>query len=95
VAPRRGARVASFEAAVALANDADFGLQTGLYTRDLGRALDAVRLLDFGGVIVNDVPTVRLEHQPYGGGKDSGNTREGPAATVRELTEERFLSLRA
>ncbi|ADB52753.1 aldehyde dehydrogenase family protein [Conexibacter woesei] len=85
--------VASFADAIAQANDADYGLQAGVYTRDLGRALRAARQLEFGGVLVNDVPTTRFEHQPYGGGKDSGNTREGPAATLRELTEERFVAL--
>ena len=86
-------RVESFEQAVALANDADFGLQAGLYTRSLARALRAIRELDFGGVLINDVPTTRYEHQPYGGGKDSGNTREGPLATIRELTDERFVAI--
>ena len=83
----------SFDEAVALANDADFGLQAGIFTRDLGRALDAVRRLRYGGVVVNDVPTTRVDNQPYGGVKDSGNTREGPIYAARELSEERFVSL--
>ena len=83
----------SFEQALAMANDSKFGLQAGVFTRDLGKALQAGRTLDFGGVIVNDVPTFRADQQPYGGVKDSGNTREGPAYAVDELTEQRFVSL--
>jgi acyl-CoA reductase-like NAD-dependent aldehyde dehydrogenase len=83
----------SFEEALEMANDSKFGLQAGVFTRDLGRALQAGRTLEFGGVLVNEVPTFRADHQPYGGVKDSGNTREGPAFAVRELTEERFVTL--
>lgn len=83
----------TFDEAVALANDSDLGLHAGLFTSDLSRVLEAVRRLDFGGVVVNDVPTVRVDQQPYGGVRDAGNTREGPAYTVREMTELRFVSL--
>jgi acyl-CoA reductase-like NAD-dependent aldehyde dehydrogenase len=55
-------------------------------------ALAAVSRLDFGGVLVNDIPTTRLDQQPYGGVGESGNTREGPAYTAREMTEVRFVS---
>ncbi|MEY3618408.1 MAG: hypothetical protein RL726_1106, partial [Actinomycetota bacterium] len=55
--------------------------------------LNAVRTLDFGGVVVNDVPTFRADQQPYGGLRDSGNTREGPAYSVREMTEIRMVIL--
>ena len=88
-------RFRDFDEAITLANDGEFGLQAGLFTRDLGRALTAVRRLHFGGVIVNDVPTTRVDHQPYGGVKDSGNTREGPLHAARELSEVRFVSLQA
>lgn len=84
---------ADFERALALANDSKFGLQAGVFTRDLGRALEAARSLEFGGVLINEVPTFRADQQPYGGLKDSGNTREGPAYAIRELTEERFVTL--
>jgi acyl-CoA reductase-like NAD-dependent aldehyde dehydrogenase len=50
-------------------------------------------VLDFGGVLVNEVPTFRADQQPYGGLRDSGNTREGPAWSVREMTEERLIIL--
>lgn len=82
-----------FEEALTLANDSKFGLQAGVYTRDIGRGLEAARTLEFGGVLINEVPTFRADQQPYGGVKDSGNTREGPAYAVYELTEERFVTL--
>ncbi|HVY95894.1 MAG TPA: aldehyde dehydrogenase family protein [Solirubrobacterales bacterium] len=86
-------RFSDFDEALAMANDSKFGLQAGVFTRDVGRALQAGRTLEFGGVLVNEVPTFRADQQPYGGVKDSGNTREGPAFAVLELTEERFVTL--
>jgi acyl-CoA reductase-like NAD-dependent aldehyde dehydrogenase len=82
-----------FEEALAMANDSKFGLQAGVFTRDIGKGLEAGRTLEFGGVLINEVPTFRTDQQPYGGVKDSGNTREGPAYAVYELTEERFVTL--
>ncbi len=82
-----------FEEALAMANDSKFGLQAGVFTRDIGKGLEAARTLEFGGVLINEVPTFRADQQPYGGVKDSGNTREGPAYAVYELTEERFVTL--
>lgn len=73
------------------ANDSDFGLQAGIFTSRLDSALRAIRELDFGGVVVNDVPTYRADQQPYGGLRDSGNTREGPSYSVREMTEIRMV----
>jgi acyl-CoA reductase-like NAD-dependent aldehyde dehydrogenase len=81
--------------ALRIANDSDFGLQAAIFTSDIGTALRAVRTLDFGGVVVNDVPTFRADQQPYGGLRDSGNTREGPAFSVREMTEIRMVILGA
>ncbi|HSS33145.1 MAG TPA: aldehyde dehydrogenase family protein [Solirubrobacterales bacterium] len=83
----------SFSEGLAMANDSKFGLQAGVFTRDMGRGLEAARTLEFGGVLINEVPTFRADQQPYGGVKDSGNTREGPAYAVYELTEERFITL--
>jgi acyl-CoA reductase-like NAD-dependent aldehyde dehydrogenase len=83
----------SFDEGIELANDARYGLQAGIFTRDVGRAIDAGNRLEFGGVLVNEVPTFRTDQMPYGGVKDSGNTREGPAYAVRELTEERLVTL--
>jgi len=82
-----------FEEALAMANDSKFGLQAGVFTRDIGKGLEAARTLEFGGVLINEVPTFRADQQPYGGVKDSGNTREGPAYATVELTEERFVTL--
>jgi acyl-CoA reductase-like NAD-dependent aldehyde dehydrogenase len=76
-----------------LANDTRYGLQAAIFTSDLGDALRAARTLDYGGVLVNEVPTWRADQQPYGGVRDSGNTREGPLWAVREMTEERLVVL--
>ncbi len=79
------------DTALALANDSAFGLQAAIFTSDIATALKAVRTLDFGGVLVNEVPTWRADQQPYGGLRDSGNTREGPAYSVKEMTEIRMV----
>jgi acyl-CoA reductase-like NAD-dependent aldehyde dehydrogenase len=86
-------RYADFAEALRLANDTKFGLQAGVFTRDVGRALEAAETLEYGGVLINEVPTFRADQMPYGGVKDSGNTREGPAYAVQELTEPRFITL--
>jgi acyl-CoA reductase-like NAD-dependent aldehyde dehydrogenase len=77
--------------AIARANATPYGLQAGIFTRDISLALRAARELEFGGVVVNDAPSIRVDHMPYGGIKASGNTREGPRYAVRELTEERLV----
>jgi acyl-CoA reductase-like NAD-dependent aldehyde dehydrogenase len=79
--------------AITLANGTRFGLQAGVFTRDVKAALQAARELEFGGVTVNEAPTYRADQMPYGGVKDSGNTREGPAWAIREMTEERLIVL--
>ena len=81
----------TLEVAVELANGTRFGLQAGIFTSDVRAALRAAGTLEFGGVTVNEAPTFRADQMPYGGVKDSGNTREGPAYTVREMTEERVV----
>jgi len=86
-------RYRDFDEALRLANDSRYGLQAGVFTRDLGRGLRAAEALEFGGVLINEVPTFRADQMPYGGVKDSGNTREGPAYAVLELTEERLVTL--
>jgi acyl-CoA reductase-like NAD-dependent aldehyde dehydrogenase len=86
-------RYTEFAEALRMANDSKFGLQAGVFTRDMGRGLEAAATLEFGGVLINEVPTFRADQMPYGGVKDSGNTREGPAFAVLELTEERFVTL--
>jgi acyl-CoA reductase-like NAD-dependent aldehyde dehydrogenase len=86
-------RFSDFGEALAMANDSKFGLQAGVFTRDVSRGIKAANTLEFGGVLINEVPTFRADQMPYGGVKDSGNTREGPAFAVQELTEERFVTL--
>ncbi|MEJ5255646.1 MAG: aldehyde dehydrogenase family protein [Acidimicrobiales bacterium] len=84
-----------FREALRLANDTRYGLQAGVFTADLAKALEAARTLDFGGVLVNEVPTWRADQMPYGGVRDSGNTREGPAYAAREMTEQRLVVLQS
>jgi acyl-CoA reductase-like NAD-dependent aldehyde dehydrogenase len=79
------------DAAFDAANDTRYGLQAGIFTNDIGTALEGARRLDFGGVCVNEVPTFRADQMPYGGIRDSGNTKEGPAWAAREMTEERMV----
>ncbi|HKB20104.1 MAG TPA: aldehyde dehydrogenase family protein [Gaiellaceae bacterium] len=81
----------SLDEAIELANGTRYGLQAGIFTTDIRAGLKAARELEFGGVTVNEAPTFRSDQMPYGGVKDSGNTREGPAYSVRELTEQRVV----
>jgi acyl-CoA reductase-like NAD-dependent aldehyde dehydrogenase len=83
--------VESLDEAFELANATRYGLQAGVFTTRIDAALRAAQALDFGGVTVNEAPTFRSDQMPYGGVKDSGNTREGPRYAVRELTEERLV----
>lgn len=82
-----------FDAALDMANDSRYGLNAGVYTNNIAKALTATRRLEFGSVFINDVPTVRADLQPYGGVKDSGNTREGPRYAMAEMTELRLVTL--
>ncbi len=84
-------RTTSLDDAIGRANATRYGLQAAIFTRDLQPAIEAARRLEFGGVIVNEAPTFRADQMPYGGVKASGNTREGPAWAVREMTEERLV----
>ena len=79
--------------AIALVNDSMFGLQTGVFTNDLAGAWKAFAELEVGGVIVNDVPTYRIDHMPYGGVKDSGLGREGLRWAIDDMTEVRIMVL--
>jgi acyl-CoA reductase-like NAD-dependent aldehyde dehydrogenase len=83
--------VGSVDEAIELANGTRYGLQAGIFTADIKTALHAAQELEFGGVTINEAPTFRADQMPYGGIKDSGNTREGPAYAVRALTEERLV----
>ena len=83
----------TFEDALAMANASDFGLQAGVFTHDLRRAWRAFETLEVGGVVINDVPTWRVDHMPYGGVKQSGFGREGIRYAIEEMTEPRLLIL--
>ena len=84
-------RFSRLEEAIAEVNRSRFGLQAGLFTRDLQGAFLAYDALDVGGVIINDVPTWRIDHMPYGGVKESGLGREGPRYTIEEMTEPKLM----
>jgi glyceraldehyde-3-phosphate dehydrogenase (NADP+) len=85
----------TFAEAIVMVNHSRFGLQAGVYTRDLQRALHAWNELEVGGVLVNNVPTFRVETMPYGGIKDSGFGREGVRYTMEEMTELKSLIVRS
>ena len=77
----------TFEKALNKVNDSVFGLQAGVFTQDIEKAFKAFNEIDVGGVIVNDIPTYRVDHMPYGGVKDSGFGREGVKYAIEEMTE--------
>ncbi len=83
--------VDSVDEAIERANGTPFGLQAGVFTASIDTALRCADALDFGGVTVNEAPSFRSDQMPYGGVKASGNTKEGPAYAVREMTEERLV----
>jgi len=72
--------------AIDIANDSPLGLQAGIFTARVDRAMAWARNLDFGGVVINETPTFRADHMPYGGRRGSGDAREGPAAAALEMT---------
>ncbi len=83
-----------FNAAIDEVNDSKFGLQAGIFTRDIFKALDAWDRLDVGGVVIGDVPSYRVDNMPYGGVKDSGLGREGIRFAMEDMTEIRNLVIR-
>jgi acyl-CoA reductase-like NAD-dependent aldehyde dehydrogenase len=86
-------RFSSLDDAIRQVNDSDFGLQTGVFTSDIGAAWRAFNELEVGGVIINDIPSYRIDHMPYGGVKDSGQGREGLRWAIEDMTELRLLVL--
>jgi NAD-dependent aldehyde dehydrogenases len=84
-----------FGEAVEMVNSGLYGLQAGVFTRDMERIFHAYKNIEVGGVIVNDVPTFRVDSMPYGGVKRSGFGREGVRYAIEEMTEPRILVLRA
>ena len=83
-----------FDAALAEVNDSAFGLQAGIFTRDLYKMQRAWDRLEVGGVIIGDVPSWRVDNMPYGGVKDSGLGREGIRYAMKDMMEERLLVIR-
>jgi len=87
-------KFSDFGAALDEVNDSKFGLQAGIFTRDIFKTLDAWDRLDVGGVVINDVPSYRVDNMPYGGVKDSGLGREGIRFAMEDMTEIRNLVIR-
>jgi len=87
--------VDSFDDALAACNRSRFGLQAGIFTNDIGRALAAFRRLRYGAVLINDTPMLRVDNYPYGGMKDSGLGREGVRFAIEEFSEPKVFILGA
>jgi acyl-CoA reductase-like NAD-dependent aldehyde dehydrogenase len=85
------APVSSFGEAIRKINDSEYGLQAGVFTNSLEKALTAYENIDAGGVIINDIPTYRIDHMPYGGVKASGLGREGLRYAIEDMTEPRLM----
>jgi acyl-CoA reductase-like NAD-dependent aldehyde dehydrogenase len=88
-------KYSSFDEALALVNDSRYGLQAGIFTKDLSLVNKAFETIEAGGVIVGDIPTWRVDHMPYGGEKDSGFGREGLRWAIEEMTQLRLLVVKA
>jgi len=86
-------RYETFEQAVAMVNDSQYGLQAGVFTSSLERAMLAHRDLQVGGVVINDQSAWRADQMPYGGAKDSGYGREGLRWAMQSMTEQKILVL--
>ena len=84
----------TFEQALRAVNASRYGLQAGVFTHDVRHAMRAWDVLEVGGVIVNDVPSWRVDHMPYGGVKDSGLGREGVRYAIEDMTERRLMVIR-
>jgi acyl-CoA reductase-like NAD-dependent aldehyde dehydrogenase len=84
----------SLDRAIEMVNASEYGLQAGMFTRDLRRAFSAARRVHVGGFLINDVPAYRVDQMPYGGVKLSGTGREGPKYAVEEMTEVKLVSWR-
>jgi acyl-CoA reductase-like NAD-dependent aldehyde dehydrogenase len=87
-------KISSVEEAISYVNDSRYGLQAGIYTNNVFTALKAAEELEVGGVMVNDIPTFRVDHMPYGGVKESGIGREGLKYAIEEMTEMKLVSFK-
>ncbi len=83
--------VADLDEAIARANDVDFGLHAGIFTKDIGKAYRAIQELEVGGIIINDSSDYRVDLMPFGGVKNSGLGREGIKFALQEMTEPRVV----
>ena len=88
-------KYSDFEAGIECINSSRFGLQAGVYTQNLNKMMYAWNQLHVGGVIINDIPSFRVDNMPYGGVKDSGLGREGIQSAIRDMQEERILVIKA
>ena len=84
----------SFRSVIEVVNASKFGLQAGVFTNNMQHAFYAFEQLDVGGVVINDVPSVRIDSQPYGGVKESGLGREGIRYAIEDMTEIRVMVLK-
>ncbi|WP_409299994.1 aldehyde dehydrogenase family protein [Peribacillus sp. SCS-155] len=84
----------TWDEAIELVNDSEYGLQAGVYTTNINKAFDAAERLEVGGVIINDIPSFRVDHMPYGGVKHSGIGKEGIKYSTEEMTELKFVSFK-
>ena len=84
----------SWDQAIDMVNDSEFGLQAGVFTQNLAKAFKASEDLEVGGVMINDIPTFRVDHMPYGGVKNSGSGREGIKYAIEEMTEIKLVSFK-
>lgn len=83
-----------FEESLRQANNSKFGLQVGVFTKDIDRALRAIKKLNFGGVMINDTPAFRVDHMPYGGNRQSGLGREGVKFAMEDMTNIQLVAIR-
>ncbi len=81
-----------FEEAIEMVNNSIYGLQAGVYTQNIANAFKAIKELLVGGVMINEIPTFRADHMPYGGVKESGIGREGVRFAIEEMTNIKMVS---
>lgn len=84
-------KIQTIEEGIDLINDSKYGLQAGIFTNDIQTALEASKKLEVGGVMINDIPTYRVDQMPYGGVKESGNTKEGIKYAIEEMTNSKLV----
>jgi acyl-CoA reductase-like NAD-dependent aldehyde dehydrogenase len=87
-------RFNTIEEAIGMVNDSKYGLQAGIFTNDIHKGLSAAKKLEVGGVMINEIPTFRVDQMPYGGVKQSGMGREGIKYAVEEMTELKLISFK-